>query len=269
MPITPEQENALIDIARRVAREEIMPRFRSLPPEAITAKSGPEDLVTEADLAAEARITAEVRALLPDTPVIGEEAVEADPALLEGVATADRVVIIDPVDGTNNFATGLTIFGVILAVVEQGETIFGLLLDPVMDDWVMARRDGGAWYCRDGAEPVRLGPYVAQPVARTRAWVNLAIFADSEARAAILPGFAPFARISSLGCSCHEYRQMARGHVHVTVSPTAKLWDHAAGALVIEEIGGTVTNGTGARWTPAQPQAPITARIAPGQAVPC
>ncbi|WP_349294762.1 inositol monophosphatase (plasmid) [Thioclava sp. 'Guangxiensis'] len=269
MPLTPDQQTALVSLVRDTAREEIMTRFRNLSDSQVMAKTGPEDLVTEADLATEARLTVEISELLPGALVIGEEAVEADRSLLDGVASAERAVIIDPVDGTNNFATGLTTFGVILAVVERGETVFGLLFDPVMDDWVMARRGGGAWYAREGGAPRRLGPYSAQPASLSRAWVNLAIYPDAEARAAVLPGFAGFARVSSMGCSCHEYRQMARGHVHATVSPTAKLWDHAAGALVIEEIGGTATNGAGRRWTPADPVAPITLRIAPGQAVPC
>lgn len=267
MRLTTEQEAALVAIVRHAAQTEIMPRFRSLPPEAIAAKSGPEDLVTEADLATEARISAGVRALLPEALVIGEEAVAADPSLLEGLAKAPLAVVIDPVDGTNNFADGLATFGVILAVVARGETVFGLLFDPVMEDWILARRGGGAWLCRDGSAPQRLRPQAARPVARTRAWVNLALYPQDQ-RLAVMQGFPPFARVTTLGCSCHEYRQMALGHVQAMVSPVAKPWDHAAGALVIEEIGGSVCNGTGARWTPATPQAPIIARLHPDQPVP-
>ncbi|OCX64544.1 hypothetical protein BFP70_10930 [Thioclava sp. SK-1] len=267
MPLTPNLHAALIDITRTAARDQIMPRFRTLTPEDISTKSSPEDLVTQADLAAEAQIARACRALFPDALIIGEEAVENDPSLLAGLAGAARAVIIDPVDGTSNFAQGLATFGVILAVVEHGETIFGLLYDPVLDDWVMAHKGGGAWYCREGAAPRQLGPWPARPAERACGYLSLALFAPDK-RAAVAATFPPYARLNTLGCSCHEYRQMALGHAQFMVSPMTKPWDHAAGALIVEECGGQVLNGRGQRWTPATPVAPITARSHHEQAAP-
>ena len=157
MSLSPDLEEALIALVRRVAKSEILPRFRRLPDSDIRSKSAPDDLVTEADERAEAAMSAAVAQMMPEALVIGEEAVSADPTILAGLAEAERAVIIDPVDGTWNFAKGLATFGVVLAVAERGETVFGLLYDPVMDDWVMANRGGGTWYCRPDAAP-RLAP---------------------------------------------------------------------------------------------------------------
>ena len=144
MPLTDDVMTGLIEAVRDAARREILPRFRNLSADQIDTKSGPDDLVTVADRAAEARLTAAAQKLLPGALVVGEEGVAEDPAILDRFAEAELAVVIDPVDGTFNFARGLAIFGVILAVTRHGQTVFGLLYDPVMDDWVQAHRGGGA-----------------------------------------------------------------------------------------------------------------------------
>ena len=116
-----------------------MPRFRRLVPGAARAKSAPDDLVTEADLAMEAALTEGVRRVLPGTAVVGKEAVAADPGV-RAAAGAELAVIVDPLDGTWNFTHGVAVFGVILAVARWGEPVWGLLYDPLLDDWVVARR---------------------------------------------------------------------------------------------------------------------------------
>ena len=237
MPLTPDKEAALIALVREVARAEIMPRFRALPEGAVQSKTAPDDLVTEADLRAEAAITEGVRALLPEALVIGEEAVSADAALLEGLAGAGMAVIVDPVDGTWNFAKGLATFGVILAVAEKGQTVFGLLYDPVMDDWIWTRAGGGTWYQRPGADAVRLEIGGDAPIEQTVGFVPLFLFAyDVRMRlAGAIPGFR---RIWSVRCSCHEYRLMAGGHADFCLSGSLNPWGHAAGALAVVEAGG-------------------------------
>ncbi len=239
MSLTPELEDELIALVRRVAKAEIMPRFRTLPEDDIRAKSAPDDLVTEADLRSEAAITEGVRALLPDALVIGEEAVAADPSIVAGIDAADCAVIIDPVDGTWNFAKGLATFGVILAVAEKGETVFGLLYDPVMDDWVMARRGGGAWYCRPDAPARRLQIEGDAPQDQAVGFVPLFLF-PYETRMRLAGAIPGFRRVWSVRCSCHEYRLMAQGHADFCLSGSLNPWDHAAGALAVEEAGGAV-----------------------------
>ncbi|SNY51261.1 fructose-1,6-bisphosphatase [Pseudooceanicola antarcticus] len=256
MPLTDDMITAFIEAVREVARDEILPRFRNLSPSAVEAKTGPMDLVTEADRAAEARLTEVARELLPGCLVVGEEAVEEDGSILEAFRSAELAVVIDPVDGTWNFASGVACFGVILAVVERGETIFGLLYDPVMDDWIMATRGGGAWFCRPGRAPERLSGPAPLPRDQIHAFVPLNLYPRPQ-RAAIAALSEDYGRALTLRCSCHEYRLMATGHAALMISPMVKPWDHAAGVLVVQECGGKVWSGGQPGYSPAAPRYPL------------
>lgn len=245
MGLTDIERDGLIAAVREAARVEIMPRFRRLAPGEIATKTSVSDLVTVADRAAEQAISEAARRLMPDAAIVGEEAVSDDPAVLGRLRAGGRAVIIDPIDGTWNFASGLATFGVILAVVEDGQTIFGLLYDPVCDDWVMARRGSGAWYARPGETVTRLATPPARDQGQAHAFVPLFLYpADDRPRiAAQMPDWG---RVTSLRCSCHEYRTLAFGHADLIVAPDPKPWDHAAGVLVIEEQGGAaISDGPG------------------------
>ncbi|SUB01113.1 Inositol-1-monophosphatase [Pannonibacter phragmitetus] len=146
----------LIDEVRAGAAEEILPRFRRLSSDMVSAKSAPDDLVTEADRQMKQRLREACARLMPQALFLGEEAVSADRSLLEALPQAELAILCDPVDGTWNFANGLAVFGVIIAVLRRGEPVFGLLYDPLGDDWVMAERGAGAFFARPGSEPERL-----------------------------------------------------------------------------------------------------------------
>src|SRR5690606_16464547 len=111
------------------------------------------DLVTEADEAAERLIKARLMEVAPEVLFIGEESAAADPALLAHLAGAELAVVVDPIDGTFNYAAGMPLFGVMAAVVAHGETIAGIIYDPMGNDWVIAEKGAGAWLCKaDGAQ---------------------------------------------------------------------------------------------------------------------
>ena len=134
------EAEAFVALVRRVGRDIVMPRFRNLDAAEIEAKADASDLVTVADREAELALAEGARAILPGCAVVGEEAVSENPDLLDAIGTAEACVVIDPVDDTFNFARGIAVFGIILAVLRHGQTVMGLLYDPVMDDWAIARR---------------------------------------------------------------------------------------------------------------------------------
>lgn len=227
----------LIKIVRDVAQTEIMPRFRNLSNDAISAKDFHSDLVTIADQQAEVKITERVSRLLPDALIIGEEAVSATPQLLDKLATAELAVIIDPVDGTWNFANNLPVFGVILAVVINGDTQFGMLYDPMSDDWVMAERGKGAFYQRPDGFSQQLTITAEADFNKMTGCLSLSMF-DENLRQHVANQTIHFERIMSLGCSCFEYRLLATSSFSFVLTPSLKPWDHAAGHLIHQEAGG-------------------------------
>ena len=236
-PMTPAEQVALINLVRRAARAEIMPRFRNLAQGDITTKSGPHDLVTEADHQAEAMIARGLQRMFPHALIIGEEAVAAKPSLREDVSAAELAIIIDPVDGTWNFAHGLPLFGVIIAVTRFGRPVLGLLYDPVADDWIIA----------DEATPTRLGAAVgAERPAKVssggelsdlQGYMHFSLMTQDQ-QELLAPLLPELARVTALRCSCHEYRVLAQGAVDFVMSSMLNPWDHAAGVVACQQAGG-------------------------------
>ena len=107
-------------LIREVATTIVLPRFRRLDAEDIQQKS-PGDVVTVADHESELALEAGLTRLLPGSEVVGEEAVAADPGVLGRMADRGAVWIVDPLDGTNNFAAGKTPFAVMVALLRGGE----------------------------------------------------------------------------------------------------------------------------------------------------
>ena len=187
MTLDLKTENALIQLVREAAQTEIMPRFRNLPEAAVKTKSSEIDIVTEADLRAEAWITAGIDSILPGALIVGEEAAAADPSCVDGLAEAEVAVIIDPVDGTWNFANGVAAFGVILAVSVRGQTVFGLLYDPVLDDWVLTRRGGGTWFVAKDKAPRALQVAAERSYAEASGFIPHYLF-SAEEQVKLAPG---------------------------------------------------------------------------------
>ena len=239
----------LADLLRRAAQAEILPRFRRLGAADIRAKSEATDLVTEADERAERMIKAEVAQLWPDAVFVGEESVAAEPALLHSLQGAELAVVVDPVDGTFNFAAGIPAFGVMASVIANGETVAGIIFDPMGDDWVMAERGGGAWLRRPDGDAHRLS--VAAPVALGE-MVGMAStgYLPKDKRVEVMGNLAKVRFATSYRCAAHEYRTFAGGHVHYLMHNKLMPWDHLVGAVICEEAGGYVRRLDGSRYLP-------------------
>jgi fructose-1,6-bisphosphatase/inositol monophosphatase family enzyme len=237
------------DILAAAARSEIMPRFRKLAPAQIRRKSSAFDLVTEADEAAEAAISAALTAAFPGAAIIGEEGAHKEPALLDTIADAELAFIVDPVDGTRNFASHLPLFGVMAAVTVRGEVVAGVIHDPVCRDWAYAVRGGGAWTeDEDGARrPLRVAGPV--PVSEMDGFIGTN-FLPEKLRATVNANLSRLATTASLRCAAHEYRTAAAGHCHLLFYNRLIPWDHAAGWLIHREAGGYSAHFDGTPYRP-------------------
>lgn len=239
----------LAAILKQAAKQEILPRFRRLDEGMIQTKTGAFDLVTEADTNAERVITAAILDHSPDTLVIGEEAVAANPALLTS-SLEDRITIyVDPVDGTANFAGGLPLFAVMAAVVQNGEPVAGIIYDPMGDDFLMAERGCGTWQVFPDGRRVRMRYADPVPLAEMGGLASTAFFPE-EQRRTILGNLAKVKMFGNYRCAGHEYRFAAGGNVHFLAYGKLMPWDHVAGALMMRECGAHVAKFDGTPYRP-------------------
>ncbi|MXQ08640.1 inositol monophosphatase [Alphaproteobacteria bacterium GH1-50] len=245
-----EAEARLMAATRDIAAEEILPRFRALDAGEIDTKSAPDDLVTIADRESERRLEEAVSAILPGAVTFGEEGISEGRTRLADLGDAELSVVVDPVDGTWNFANGLSVFGVILAVMERGRTLWGGIYDPIGDDWMVARRGHGAWsITRDGRRTALSLAGGAEKVGQAHALVPAFMF-TGDRRRQILTTSADFARSGNYRCSAHEYRLLAGGRVDTILTASLNPWDHSAGALIVEEAGGVARLLDGRAYDP-------------------
>jgi fructose-1,6-bisphosphatase/inositol monophosphatase family enzyme len=227
----------LAAVLARAAAAEIMPRFRNLGADAVRTKTGPLDLVTDADVAAEAMIGADLARLYPDALIVGEEAAEKDPSLLARLADAPLAIVVDPVDGTSNFAAGLPLFGTMAAVIRGGETVVSAIHDPVGGDTAVAERGAGAWLLPRHGAPARLSvaaPVPAAEMAGNASWRYL----REPQRSLVCANLPRVAAAWDYRCAAHQYRMAAAGHCHYLFFNRLMPWDHAPGWLLHREAGG-------------------------------
>ena len=201
----------LAAILRDAARSEALPRFRRLETSMVKVKTEAIDLVTEADIATENVIKARIAQWMPEALFVGEESVAADPALLPKLATTDLAVVVDPIDGTANYAAGLPLFATMASVVSKGETIAAIIYDPMGDDWVMAEKGGGAWLRRPGGDAVRLSVAEPLPLAQMVGTCSVA-FMPAQSRGQVLSNFTKVRMVANYRVAGHEYRAFASGH---------------------------------------------------------
>jgi len=219
--------DAVARLIRETAQSVILPRFGTLKREDMREK-GPGDLVTIADVETERRLTARLTEMIPGSAVLGEEAVAEDPRRLSLTNTCDNLWIIDPVDGTANFARGQPGFAVIVAYVKHGRTRVGWIFDPLGDRLVWARQGEGAW-----AEGRRLhvAPAPADPIGSA---YGRTVAGMRSAKAIAQAGM----RTHNIGSSGIEYINLALGEAHFALHSRSLPWDHAAGMLIAIEAGG-------------------------------
>jgi fructose-1,6-bisphosphatase/inositol monophosphatase family enzyme len=223
-------------IMAEAAATEIMPRFRKIDAAATREKSSAIDLVTDADEQAEWRMRDAVAKSFPQALFVGEESVARDASLLAKIADADIAIVIDPVDGTSNFAWGLPLFGMLGAVICRGETIAGLIYDPVLKEWFLAEKGAGA-YCVNVEGKRKLAvkkPAELNDMIGISSWYLM----DEPERTNAAGRLARTKAAFAYRCAAYEYRLLCEGHVHFVHYWKLMPWDHAAGLLIHAEAGG-------------------------------
>ncbi len=248
--MTQDDIDSILALLRKVSAEQIMPKWRHLKEDDVRTKSGPLDPVTVADEAAEKALGAGLKQLFPEADLIGEEAVAKDRLLLKRLREPGPVWVIDPIDGTANFASDLPLFGVMLALIDADQIFAGFIHDPVGDDTAVAIAGQGAWMiARDGTRK-RLkvaAPAKLKDMTGSISWR----FLPQPLRAHILARLDQLAAVTDYRCAAHQYRLIAAGHCHVQLFRRLYPWDHAAGYLLHKEAGGYAKRFDGSDYLPS------------------
>jgi fructose-1,6-bisphosphatase/inositol monophosphatase family enzyme len=233
----------VIDIIREAAVRDVLPRFQRLARHEVMEKK-PGDLVTIADIDAEHRLARRLSELVPGSCVVGEEAAAKDADLLDHLDGGGPLWLIDPVDGTRNFADGRTPFTMVIAYVEDGAVRVGWIHEPVANETAVAIEGGGAWY-----RGQRLRVAAPSALENMIGMINVTAFGRQlgdrvRARA------DRFREVRNWRCAGHDFLLLACGEKHFSLYRRLWPWDHAAGVLMHREAGGYGARIDGKRYRP-------------------
>ena len=214
-------------IIRDAAKAELLPRFRQVD----HSLKSDGSIVTEADLAMQQRMLDVLKEKYPQIPLLGEEmSAEEQQQLLDN--SEEGLWLLDPLDGTSNYAAGIPYFCVSLALMRKGVVELAIIYDPLRDESFSAERGKGAWL---NGEPLQ-APNASRPLKQGIALIDLKrLTRELASKVASQP---PYSSQRNLGSGALDWCYVATGRVDVYLHGGQKLWDYAAGQLILSEAGG-------------------------------
>jgi fructose-1,6-bisphosphatase/inositol monophosphatase family enzyme len=223
------------EIVREVAAEVVLPKFRTLATHEILEKE-PGQTVTVADRLSEAVLAKRLLELLPGAQVVGEEETATDPGVLHHLGGDDPVWVIDPIDGTGNFAAGREPFGIMVALVRSGVPVLSVIYEPVPDSISVAEAGAGAYV--DGVRRTMATDPVDLETLRGSVMTK---YLPAQMRPRVAEGCRRIGKaLPGHHCAAREYPDVVRDVQHFALFWRAHPWDHAAGALLVREAGGVM-----------------------------
>jgi myo-inositol-1(or 4)-monophosphatase len=224
IPAELEELSALVRVA---ARAEILPRYEQVQ----ASRKSDGSLVTAADVAVQEYLCAALKERWPDYAMLGEEmTAEEQQRLLE--YGDGGLWCLDPLDGTSNFANGIPFFAVSLALLRQGQPEWALVYDPLRDECFSAQRGQGAWL---NGRRLLLNPVLLSLRQAIAVVDGKRLSRDLRLR---LAEQQPWRSQRNFGSCALEWCWLAAGRFGVYLHGGQKLWDHAAGGLILAEAGG-------------------------------
>ncbi len=209
------------------AEQHLVPRFGQ------TSRQFKNDgsIVTQADHAVQSALISALTEQWPEIPVLGEEmAVEAQQKYLDNAKNG--LWILDPLDGTSNFAAGIPCFAVSLALLRDDEIQLGIIYDPLRKECFSAINGQGAWLNSEPLKPSN----TTLPLSECIALIDFKRLSPSLA--ARLASEQPYSSQRSFGSGVLDWCWLAMGRVQLYLHGQQKLWDIAAGQLILKEAGG-------------------------------
>jgi len=215
-------------LLRKAAVSELMPRFRHM--ERHFKSDG--SIVTEADHACQDKITQALQQQWPEIALLGEEMPESQQnALMQQSQTA--LWVLDPLDGTSNFAAGIPCFSISLALLINGKVQLGLIYDPTREECFSALFGKGAWL---NGERLQVNDEAVMPLSNCMAQIDFKRL--PKPLAAQIASHPPYSSQRSFGSGALDWCWLAAGRVQLYLHGKQKLWDYSAGQLILTEAGG-------------------------------
>lgn len=218
---------ATVAAVKLVAAEEVMPRYMKVAHQ----RKSDGSLCTEADIATQSALVRKLQSFC-NVPVLGEEMAEADQQSIWQTAQ-DGLWCIDPIDGTSNFVRGLPYFAISVAFMRQGKTVLGVVYDPVADEMFAAEADKGAYLNGD-----KLFGRATVATTMEEALASVDLKRLDAKLAASLASHPPYASQRNFGASALDWCYTAAGRYDLYLHGGQKLWDYAAGSLILTETLG-------------------------------
>ncbi|MGC4025064.1 MAG: histidinol-phosphatase [Mesorhizobium sp.] len=220
-------------IAAAAARESL-PRFRQQG--AVTNKvEGGFDPVTEADRQAERSIRALINEQFPDHGILGEEFGSEN-------ADAEHVWVVDPIDGTRSFISGIPLWGTLVGLTRNGDAIAGMMAQPFIGELFYATGQGAFYEGPHGAN--KLAARTTESIAdATMCTTTPLLFKDAQKDA--FGRLEKAVQLSRYGTDCYAYAMVAAGQVDLVVETALQPYDIVALIPIIEQAGGKITNWDG------------------------
>jgi len=216
----------LIKIVTTAAREELLPGFGN---HEFSYKHD-NSVITAADTAMQQRLQSELAQAWPDIPVLGEEMTRDEQHAV--IDQGRDYWCIDPLDGTNNYATGMPCFAASIALIKNGEAVLALIHDPVRDETFTAIRGEGAY----------LNGVLLDRKPASEEWHRVIAEIDMKRLprelCLRLVTETPYSSQRNIGSAALDWCWLAAGRYNIYLHGGQKLWDYAAGHLILHEAGG-------------------------------
>lgn len=225
---------AVIDLLHEAGQHILLPAFHGHEDTTVTKSDG--SVVTETDLRCQAFIRKRLQALAPEIRFLGEEMTEDEQKAC--LQQDDRFWCVDPLDGTSNFTAAFPCFASSVALIEHGRTILACIHDPVRGESFHAVKGGGAWL--NGSV---IHTSATQVLRQSIGFIDFKRL--PQQLSGRLAGNKSYRSQRNIGSCALEWGWLASGRGQFILHGGEKLWDYAAGCLLVEEAGGIVSDFNG------------------------
>jgi len=218
----------LIQLVIDAGKKELLPRFQNID----FAFKQDGSLITEADYSVQNRLQNALLTHYPDIPLLGEEMTAQEQQSIIDDSNAS-FWCLDPLDGTSNFASRIPFFSISLALIEKGQPVIAVIYDPIRDECFTAIKGQGAKLNGEALDATVTAHNELESCTATIDFKRL-----SPALATRLAISSPYSSQRSFGSVALDWAWLAAGRGQIYLHGKQKLWDYAAGWLILEEAGG-------------------------------